>query len=507
MPQFMAIILGFTAIGTSHALAASTAATRPARPTTPVAMSGCVTSECHATVKSYRVLHGPVNLNTCDACHKLTDPKAHIFEISRQKAELCTYCHDFDTGGMPVIHKPVITGECLGCHNPHGGPANSLMREKSMAELCARCHDVATMQKRFMHKPVKDGECDSCHQPHASKYPKLVDAVGQDLCLFCHKDFKAQMAKVKFTHKATEKGCCECHGVHGTDFPKHVTKSLPDLCMGCHEKVKTDTAAAMYKHPAVMGNRACMTCHTAHGGDLAKLLADVPLKICVNCHDKPIKDSRGQTVVAVSEVADPAMFKHGPIRDGQCGGCHSIHGGDRPLLLKKGMSTKFYDKFSADNYELCFSCHDPQLAASEQSHGLTSFRNGDHNLHFAHVNMPPKGRNCRVCHYTHAGKQQQDIRETVPFGKWLLPIAFRKTDTGGSCETGCHVNYAYDRNNPVAIPSRPVPTTRPTVDHAEPVLARWSGAISAAGKSTFPIPLAPAFSCSSAPSSPRASKW
>ena len=109
------------------------------------------------------------------------------------------------------------------------------------------------------------GECDSCHQPHASKYPKLLDVVGTDLCLACHTDFKKQLASVKFTHKALDEGCDHCHDAHGSEYPKGIAVKVGDLCLSCHEKIKAQTAQAAYQHPAVMEDRACMTCHTAHG--------------------------------------------------------------------------------------------------------------------------------------------------------------------------------------------------------------------------------------------------
>ncbi|MGA2496718.1 MAG: cytochrome c3 family protein [Tepidisphaeraceae bacterium] len=451
-------------------------ATRPAKPTTVTESSGCTTADCHGSVKQYKFMHGPVNSNTCDACHKLTEPKTHAFEITRQKAELCTFCHEFSTGTMPVIHQPVLTGQCLGCHNPHGGPAPSMMREQSMADLCGRCHDLSNMSKRFMHKPVQDGQCDACHQPHASKYPKLVDAAGADLCNFCHKNFKTQMANVKFQHMATEKSCGECHDAHGSDYPKHIIASLPDLCLRCHEKVKHDTATAVYKHPAVMGDRACMTCHTAHGGDLASLMSGLPIKVCMTCHNEPIKNARGKVVAAVPEINNAANFRHGPVRDGQCGGCHNIHGGDRPLLLQHTNAQEFYQKFSEKNYELCFSCHDPMLTRDEREGTYTGFRNGELNLHYIHVNDKQHNRNCGVCHGVHATRQEQDIRDSVPYGKWQLPIEYKKTGTGGSCQTGCHANWAYDRENPAPRPREASPAPiRPSASPREPVLAQWSG--------------------------------
>jgi predicted CXXCH cytochrome family protein len=426
-------------------------ATKAARPTYEVEPANCVTSECHADIKAYPILHGPVIINTCDACHKPTGAKAHTFELARQKADLCTYCHEFNTGMLPVVHKPVLTGECLGCHNPHGGTSHSLVREATSAALCGRCHESVALGKKFLHHPVETGECDTCHRPHAARYPKLLDAVGTDLCLSCHREFGARMARVKFTHKALDEGCTRCHDVHGSAYPMAVKQSVADLCLSCHESIKDSTTAA-YKHPAALGDRACLTCHMPHGSNLARLMSDLPVRICMSCHDKEIEMKAGGVVAAVTEVLDPATFKHAPIRDGQCGGCHSTHGGDRPLLLRRAFPTEFYQRFSPDKYDLCFGCHDEQLAAHEQARGLTSFRNGDRNLHFVHVNAGEQGRNCRACHSTHASKYDQLIRDWVPFGQWRLPIVFTKTPTGGTCVTGCHPAFAYDREDPV--PSR-----------------------------------------------------
>ena len=135
------------------------------KPTSVVAQNACVTSDCHSNIKSAKVIHGPVGGDTCDACHALVDAKKHSFKQSRQKAELCTYCHEFNVSNMPVIHTPVVEGECLGCHDPHGGRDATLTRENSMTELCGRCHESITRDKKVIHNPVAQGACDSCHPP------------------------------------------------------------------------------------------------------------------------------------------------------------------------------------------------------------------------------------------------------------------------------------------------------------------------------------------------------
>ena len=80
---------------------------------------------------------------------------------------------------------------------------------------------------------------------------------------------------------------------------------------------------------------------------------------------------------------------------------------------------------------------------------MTGFRNGDANLHYLHVNRE-KGRSCRACHDEHASDQPKHIRESVPFGRWVMRTQYTKTDTGGGCMTGCHTPYKYDRESPVS---------------------------------------------------------
>ena len=67
------------------------------------------------------------------------------------------------------------------------------------------------------------------------------------------------------------------------------------------------------------------------------------------------------------------------------------------------------------------------------------------------MNKENGGQTCRACHDGHAGNQPKLIREKVQFGNWEIPVKFNKSNTGGSCLTGCHREYAYDRVNPVQL--------------------------------------------------------
>ena len=55
----------------------------------------------------------------------------------------------------------------------------------------------------------------------------------------------------------------------------------------------------------------------------------------MKCHAERSKTKDGRKIPVVAEVLDPAMNKHGPIRDGTCSGCHNPHGSDVAKLLVK----------------------------------------------------------------------------------------------------------------------------------------------------------------------------
>lgn len=440
------------------------------RPSETIPLAGCVTADCHANVKSHKAVHGPVGLNACDACHKELDVKTHTFELRRKGAEVCTFCHEFNVERVPVVHLPVAKGECLGCHNPHGGVDKRFIRETSTTQMCARCHESVVQGRKHVHGPVGKGECSSCHTSHASRFPKLLYAEGDNLCLSCHKDFENQLTAARFQHKALKEGCAKCHESHASNIPKQLKQPIVQMCTSCHEKVAKDAAQARYKHTVVMADRACLTCHTAHGSDLAMLMSDLPIRVCMNCHNDKVKTDRGYVVPAMKELADATTTKHGPINDGQCGACHQVHGSQQQLLLVRTNNNELYQSMAAENYQLCFGCHDLKLGQDQQTRSATAFRNGDLNLHFIHANRGERGRNCKICHNTHASHSPRHVNEVAQFGSWQMPIRFAKTQTGGSCNSGCHPAYAYDRVKPVARPPSTQPVVTPPGTSTTPII-------------------------------------
>jgi predicted CXXCH cytochrome family protein len=403
-----------------------------ARPTQEVPQASCVTAQCHTDVKNFKVLHGPVNVNACDSCHTVVDAKAHTFKLARAERDLCTFCHEMNLADAPVVHKPVMDGQCSSCHNPHGGKTRSMTRGASVRDVCISCHNNGAAGMKYVHGPVASGACDSCHTSHKSNFKKLLNTEGNDLCFQCHGEMRRQLGEAKVKHKAVEGSCLNCHDAHASNFVMQTKKPAKELCLSCHEKNLKDALSSKYVHQPVVDDKGCLNCHTSHGGMIAALMKDEPSKLCVGCHSAPVKTPDGRKINSVAEIANPNLVKHGPIREGDCSGCHATHGSNVEKLLAKPYPAAFYQPYSDDKYALCFSCHDKQLVQTPEARGLTNFRNGDTNLHFLHVNRE-KGRNCRSCHDTHASANELHIRESVPFGNWQMPINFKKTVSGGGC--------------------------------------------------------------------------
>jgi len=296
----------------------------------------------------------------------------------------------------------------------------------------------------------------ACHNAHSSDVPKLLVAEGRELCITCHDQTATALKTAKSVHKPMEGNCQQCHEVHASNFKNQLKAEPAELCVSCHKEVKEQIANAKFKHSAVSTDKACMNCHQPHSSATVKLVKDNLPAACMTCHDKPLTTADKRPVPAVPEVLAKDLSQHGPIREGNCGGCHTLHGGQETRLLAKPYPETFYEAFAVEKYALCFTCHDKALVLDAKSTTLTKFRNGQDNLHFLHVNKAEKGRSCRACHATHASTHEAHVRDTVPFGKWELPINFQPTKTGGSCAPGCHKEAHYDREAPVLKGSTPL---------------------------------------------------
>ena len=432
------------------------------KPTAPLAPgSTCVTAECHATYSRAAHVHGPVNEKACNACHA-DDVGGHRFPLKRDKIQTCTFCHERVAGSASHQHAALKDG-CTTCHDPHASPAKFLFKAADNVEqLCQKCHNIPL--KKFAHDPFAKGRCTLCHEPHQSNNVKLLrGGEGKNHCYSCHGAMKQAVASALFVHQPVSQACTTCHSPHSTDYEHQLKAPVQQTCLsgGCHTKMQQHLASATNKHSATTSGLSCTNCHTAHASSRFDLLVDRTERLCLKCHDKPQHTPDGRTVENMKPVLTTSAFLHGPARAGVCSGCHDPHGANHPALLERSFPDQFYTSFDLKKYDLCFSCHEPELVLMQNTTILTDFRDGDVNLHYLHVNRDEKGRSCRTCHDMHGSDLPNHIASKVSFegSKWAMPIEYRKTSAGGSCTPGCHETKSYDRTKVVkALASRP--TTR-----------------------------------------------
>ncbi|MBI5623027.1 MAG: cytochrome C [Elusimicrobia bacterium] len=397
---------------------------------------------CHSALKKRRFAHGPVGVGMCSACHGAEKPvkepaKHHTFTPTKEQPELCLSCHDGmrpQLAGFKVPH-PAIESGCTSCHDPHGSEQRFFLKGKTMDQTCSACHEAKT-KAAVIHKPVGTS-CGLCHDPHGSANAKLLKAASPELCFGCHAKVRQELGGSK-VHAPVKAGCVSCHDPHSA--PKEgllKADGRKGLCIGCHKKVGERVQSAKRPHEAVEKS-GCVGCHSPHASNHDHLVKEAMPKLCVGCH-----------AGMKAEVSSP--FLHGPTKLGECTGCHDAHGADNPKILRQYFPEGFYNPYKDGLYSLCFNCHEKDIAKDERTKTLTDFRNGDQNLHYLHVHAQ-KGRSCKACHQVHGGRQEKHVRENVPFGTWMLPINFKRTARGGTCNVGCHNPKAYDRSKAVDNP-------------------------------------------------------
>ncbi len=425
----------------------------------------CITEDCHANYQKDAYVHGPVSLGDCKSCHKEKDAAAHTYELLREGKDLCSYCH-LDQVTSKNVHKPLEDGACADCHDPHSSNNKFMLPTSTVAGLCENCHKT-TEGMEYLHGPVAIGECTVCHDSHSSDYDMLLTEDPADLCFSCHVVTKEELSGFEFVHEPASNDCAGCHDPHGGSNAQMLKAEAPELCYSCHENIKNIATNSKYQHDVVSEPGGCLKCHTPHASTVRYGLKADPTTLCMSCHDKPVGLSKTEVLGSFTDELENKKFPHGPVAEKDCKGCHISHGSDYFRLLAKDYPPQFYAPYKAENYELCFSCHQESIVRTAETTRLTNFRNGNQNLHYLHVNKEQRGRTCRSCHETHASNLPNHIRASVPFGKWSLPINFGKTETGGTCAPGCHKPKDYDRNQAVDY-SKPIVVEKPIKTVKEP---------------------------------------
>lgn len=296
----------------------------------------------------------------------------------------------------------------------------------------------------WSHAPYEVGSCDVCHERNDAKRPgKIIRKNVNELCAGCHVDLQ-EMMQQPVVHFAAEDNCTNCHNPHNSRHKKLLKAAMPQLCNECHDQ---GTSKMKVEHGALTSGSSCAGCHTPHAGQVEHLLLQAPYDLCLSCHGTDdVVSGDGERLTNIKSLVESNPFQHGPVAAKDCTACHQPHGSDNMRLLVLAYPQKFYAPYIAENYALCFRCHNAKLATDPRTTSATGFRDGDVNLHYKHVNKAPFGRTCRACHEVHAAKKPHQIRDSVPFGTsgWMLPVMYTPTKTGGTCEKTCHAAKTYD---------------------------------------------------------------
>ena len=271
------------------------------------------------------------------------------------------------------------------------------------------------------------------------------EAAGEPKCMECHSD----LLEWKVTHKPAKEGCLVCHKTNPEEHPEKTTKGLflaeevPGLCYTCHEDVKKEIDSAKVVHKTVMTDKKCINCHSPHASDEPKLLLSQKNKLCLSCHDKDSTYADGHKTINMKQLLSSSKVIHPAIKGG-CGSCHKAHASNENYMLISEFPREKYVIPNSDRFALCWECHDADLYNVAKSTTVTSFRNGDQNLHWVHL-KGARGRSCVICHDVHASNNKALIIDKVSFGKWNFDMNFVPSEKGGSCYPGCHEAKTYTR--------------------------------------------------------------
>jgi len=426
----------------------------------------CVTTACHPAIGALKNPHSPVKDGDCGSCHQQKVKEHPVrgrksFELTAKGAALCAQCHD-PKGKKKYVHVPVKDGDCISCHNPHGGKGRNLLDVgEDQNALCLGCHDSAEFKRKFLHGPVAAGACVTCHDPHESDTRFLLKEPNQQVCLKCHADFWKAEREAPVIHDPVKLNqCFSCHEPHGAADSSLLNKPMPDLCIYCHKKVGDKMAKAKFPHKPLFQQGGCTTCHSPHYAKVKGLIDADEVSLCLNCHGK---DKLGNPPLKnIKKELEGKKYIHGPIRDGKCTPCHDPHGSNTPHILRGNYPNSYYAPYKEGTYDFCLQCHEKYLLRYADTTIYTRFRNGNRNLHYVHVVNNRKGRTCLICHEPHASDGPKLIsKEGSRFGVWRIPFNLQLTETGGSCASGCHRSYSYDRVKPIkySVKEKPSFTT------------------------------------------------
>ncbi|MFW6189154.1 MAG: cytochrome c3 family protein [Planctomycetota bacterium] len=408
-----------------------------------------MSSGCHAALTEPETVHPPLaGGGGCGTCHAQEEPGRHAFTFPVGGTELCYVCHGaLDEGAN--LHAPLGDEKngCTMCHDPHSSSGAHLLKSESTADNCLTCHAAVGKGETF-HQFAAQAECATCHDPHASDASRLLRSEAPGLCYNCHANLQPDAGEEGSVHGPMAVGCTVCHDPHRKRAGKGLAASGEGFCITCHRSFEPKLKATEERHGRLLEGESCLRCHDPHTAAHRALLRRTERRLCLGCHDAAVERENDATLSSVGAELQDRPHRHGPLANERCTGCHQPHANDRYRFLTGDYPPDFYQPYRPEAYDFCFRCHDRSLVAEKETTEATRFRDGERNLHYLHVHLAKKGRTCRACHAPHAADNPRLVRDSVPFGEWSLPVGWRATERGGTCQSGCHRQKTYTRARP-----------------------------------------------------------
>jgi DmsE family decaheme c-type cytochrome len=264
-------------------------------------------------------------------------------------AEACKGCHEAQWTAFQANphHRAEMDGSvvadqvgCESCHGPgslhveaEGDSTNAgfatirnfkKLKPEEASDVCASCHKTGEQFYWPHSNHARNGvSCVTCHSIHSPKNPgagPMLNATDvTHLCITCHKDKRAAMARS--AHMPLREGamtCNDCHNPHGAAAPRMIrAATVNELCYKCHADKR---GPFLWEHPPVREN--CLNCHQPHGSNNDKVLASKRPYLCQRCH---IGTRHPSNSYDARDLATNRVFNR------SCTNCHSqIHGSNHP---------------------------------------------------------------------------------------------------------------------------------------------------------------------------------
>jgi predicted CXXCH cytochrome family protein len=324
----------------------------------------------------------------------------------------CTECHGQKASGQ-VVHAAVQAG-CETCHAVETDEEETFVHLTADGnELCLVCHEEKRAQATqiALHRPLRNGKCVECHEPHSSSNTYLLRRASEggeaaaNLCLGCHKDIAGQVAK-QVSHAAMDMGCSTCHVTHRAEPASnpegifHLTKPDPALCLDCHDAKDAAVQATHAGQPLAVAR--CTECHNPHGSDRTKLINNfvhLPFaeKQCDTCHSTP---QEGKVVLVEGARRELCLTCHADMQERLEKGKAqhtAVVAGDCTACHSPHASA-FPHQTRRGPVELCLTCHTDLAQARVEK---------------AFLHRPVFEQSCLICHAEHPGERLQRLRADV----------------------------------------------------------------------------------------------